>query len=384
MSRRRHPERGAIAVTTMLLLGALLGFFALAFNTGLIMDSRSELQNGSDSAALAAARSLNGESSGLTSARTSAYDYSMSHLAYDQQITIDTGGSDLVFGRWHMLASECTYGSGTPCFEPISSTEPRKINAVKILNGRDGAATHNPLLDLPFGFFVGAATARVGSVAVAVGGGPGIVKCSMPFTIAECKIVDPNTNQMNCNSGPMRVTFSNSNNDGLGFANLYYPDDNQAPSGNFVADILSSGKTCNPNNFEVAPAKIQEGNDFNDKVIDALRGVDNKGNAKDGATCYIGKTMSWAVTADGCPGNPIFHGVQDVVGFVKAKIVEVTDQNGIAYGCPGETVPPVVPADGKAGRSIVVEITCGAGADPTDIGGGRAYNASNVRTRLVQ
>jgi Flp pilus assembly protein TadG len=47
-------------LTTALLFTALLGFFALAFNVGLMMDTRAELQNGSDAAALAGARSLNG------------------------------------------------------------------------------------------------------------------------------------------------------------------------------------------------------------------------------------------------------------------------------------------------------------------------------------
>jgi hypothetical protein len=372
----RHRERGAVAISTALLFTALFGFMALAFNVGLVMDSRTELQNGSDAAALAGARSLNGQSSGLTAARQSAYDYSIKHLAYDEKITINTASSDLVFGRWHMRADECLFGtSGTDCFEPLVTTDPRKITAVKILNGRDGTGTHNALLDLPFGEFIGATTASVRSSAVAVGGGPSTPDCALPLTIAECKIVDPTTNKLNC--GPQSpLLFSNANADGIGFINLYYPTDTQAPSGTFAADVITN-KVCNPNHYEIGPAKVQNGNDFS-KVNDALRGVDNKGNSV--GPCLIGKPMSWAVTDAGCPNNPIFQGVQQVVGFVKATITTVTDNKGNAYGCPGDTVSPVA---GNPKNAIVVEIPCDV-SDTGDYGGGRGYNTSNVRTRLVQ
>jgi hypothetical protein len=363
-------------VSTALLLTALFGFFALAFNVGLILDSRTELQNGSDAAALAGARSLNGKASGLTAARQSAYAYSMKHLAYDQAITIDAFGADLDFGRWHLRAAECVYGGGSDCFEPLPASDPLKITAVRIRNGRNGG-THNAPLELPFGAFIGSTTANVGSAAVAVGGGPAVTKCSLPLTIAECKLVDPGTGNLNC--GPASpLVFSDANSDGIGFINLYYPGNTQAPSGTFAADVINDDRVCNPDNYQIGPAKVQNGNDFG-KVIDALRGVDNKGNAV--GPCLIDQALSWAVTDEGCPSNPIFQGVQQVVGFVKAKITAVTDNHGNALGCPGQSVDPI-PGNPKNG--ILVVIPCDVGADPGEFGGGRDYNTSSVRTRLVQ
>jgi hypothetical protein len=359
------------------LLVALLGFFALAFDTGLLMDTRTQLQNGSDAAALAAAHSLDGTASGLFAASRSAYAFSLRHTAYDQPITIDTS-ADVIFGRWHMSASECLFGrSGHGCFEPLSTTDPRQITAVKLRNGRDGGS-HNPPLDLPFGYFVGATTARVRSEAIAVGGGSAAPGCALPFAVAECQIVDPGTGRMNCDSGPTRLVFSNSNVDGIGFANLYYPNDTQAPNNGFVADAIAN-RTCNPNHFLIGPAKIQNGNDFNDKVIDALRGVDKKGGVV--GPCLIGQTLSWAVTDAGCPSNPTFQGVEDVVGFVKATIAAATDNNGNSLGCPGTTPPPVA---GSPQNAIVVDFPCNVPADPGDFGGGRAFNTTGVRIRLVQ
>ena len=374
--RERHSERGAVAISTALLFTALVGFFALSFNVGLLMESRTELQNGSDSAALAGARSLDGTANGLSLARQWAYDYSMKHIAYDQQITINTSGPDLIFGRWHLRADECLYGSsGGDCFEQLAPSDPRKITAVKILNGRDGG-THNPPLDLLFGAFVGATTASVRSAAVAVGGGEAAPDCALPLTVAECKIVNPDTNQLNC--GPTApLVFSNANADGIGFINLYYPGDTQAPSGTFAADVINN-RLCDPSHYSIGPAKVQNGNDFG-KVIDALRGVDNGGKVI--GPCLIGQTLSWAVTDAGCPSNPIFQGVQEVVGFVKATIVVATDNKGTALGCPGTTASPV---PGNPQNAIIVNIPCDAPTAPGDFGGGRAYNTAKIRTRLVQ
>jgi hypothetical protein len=87
------------------------------------------------------------------------------------------------------------------------------------------------------------------------------------------------------------------------------------------------------------------------------------------------------VTDAGCPGNPTFQGVQEVVGFAKATITAVTDNHGDALGCPGGPAPVV---NGKPKNAVIVAIPCSAPADTGDFGGGRAYNVSNVRTRIVQ
>jgi hypothetical protein len=380
----RHPERGAIAVTTGLLLlgGGLLGFFALSFSVAQIMDSRSELQNGSDSAALAAARSLDGTAAGLTTARSKASNYSLEHLAYDQKITIDKdSGSDLIFGHWHLNAGECKFGtSGKDCFEgPL--VDARKITAVKILNGRDGVGGHNAPLDLPFGTWIGAATTKVRSAAVAVGGGPALVKCALPLTIAECKITDSATGALKCGlQAP--VVFSNDKNDSVGFINLNYPDDKNAPSGNYSADIINNNQVCNPDYYKIGDAKVQNGNDFS-KVNDALRGVDNKGKPVPGGKCWIGETLSWAVIDKGCPDDPDFNNVQPVRGFVKIKITAVADNKGNWSNCAGP-VAMDTKVYGSPKNGIALEVLCDAGTEPGEFGGGRDYNSSNVRTLLVQ
>jgi hypothetical protein len=376
---RRQAERGAVAVAVAIFMVVLLGFFALAFNIGVIMDARAELQNGSDSAALAAARSLNGEASGLLAARLAAAAYTSRHTAFGQALTIDAFGSDLVFGRWHLVASECGFGTGSDCFEPLPTTEPRKITAVKIRNGRDGGS-HNAPITLPFGALVGAQTSSINSAAVAVGAGAATVDCALPLVIAECKIVNL-AGQLQCAAGnTQRLVFSNENSDAMGFVNMYYPGDSQAPSGTFVADVIRSRK-CNPDNFEIGSAKLQNGNDFG-KVIEALRGVTTHGQKEDvTGDCLLKEPQTFAVSDAGCPGNPIFQGVQQLVGFVTVKFAGVTDNQGNPLGCPGFPTPVLPGPVTKNG--IYVDIMCNPPAGSGQIGGGHAFNSA-VAVRLVQ
>ncbi|WP_413248366.1 pilus assembly protein TadG-related protein [Sinomonas flava] len=51
-----HPERGAVAVLTAILMVVLLGFAALAVDGGMLYAKRGELQNGADAAAIAVAQ----------------------------------------------------------------------------------------------------------------------------------------------------------------------------------------------------------------------------------------------------------------------------------------------------------------------------------------
>jgi len=384
MTRCRQPrqsDRGAVVPFVAVTLVAVMGFFSLAINMGVLMDSRAQLQNASDSAALAAARSLNGESSGLTAAREAADAYSRQHAAAGETVLIDAFGSDLLFGRWHLDAEDCVFGDGDDCFEPLDTDEPRKITAVKILNGRDDEATHNSAIELPFGAFVGKDTSAVDSSAVAVGAGAAAVECSLPLVVPECKIVDGD-GKMNCDGAPHRMVFSNANADAVGFINLYYPSDTQAPSGEFVADVIRN-RRCNSSHYRIGEAKMQNGNDFG-KVIDALRGVTVQGkNETVTGPCLIGQSQTLAVSEAGCPANPIFQGVQEVVGFVKATITAVTDNQGNLLGCPNQPVPELTGPFAK--NAVIVDVSCEAEAGSGEWGGGRAYSSSSdVRVRLVQ
>ncbi len=65
-------QQGAVALLFSILLIVILGFIGLAFDLGRLYNRKVELQLVADTAALAAARSLNGTAAGIDAALASA------------------------------------------------------------------------------------------------------------------------------------------------------------------------------------------------------------------------------------------------------------------------------------------------------------------------
>ena len=401
---RRCAESGAVAVLAVLFLLVMGAFFALAFSMGQMMDTRTQLQAASDSAALAAARSLNGEADGLIAARDAAAYYTARHRAFDEDLRIDET-VDVVFGRWHFESDDCTHGSdGNDCFQELDETIPRDITAVRVLNGRDGGS-HNDPLPLAFGAFLGRNTARLSSSAVAVGGGAGATGCSMPLALPECKILN-DAGELRCGE-EMTLSFANATVDGIGFINLYYPDEPHAANPNFVEEEIRNGGCRTDARHSVGEGKLLDGNALINRIIQALRGVDGNGptnscitgnsgdNSNSGGNgngngnndqvsedCLFGTVQRLAVVEEGCPLNPYFHGVQEVVGFVNVRILNVTDNQGCIWTCGSQ---PTGPDDARQ-RTVTVKIECdespASDGDTAPTGGGRVYN-DDATLRLV-
>jgi hypothetical protein len=376
----RDRQRGAVMVLACLMLLMLGAFFTLAFNLGLLMDSRTQLQAAADSAALAAARSLDGEASGLDAARRAARVNTGEHRAYDQNLQI--GDADITFGRWHFKPAECTFGAGADCFEPLDESDPRAITAVRVGNGRDGVGDHNAPIDLPFTAFIPTEQSSLAAQAVAVGGGAAAPQCALPFAVPECRILD-DANHLRCGER-MTLTFANANVDGIGFVNLYYPEERNNANPNWVEDEIR-GQGCRSDRHSVGDAKLFDGNALINRVIEALRGVIQRGNGREQQVgdCLIGDSVhTLAVVNRGCPLNPYFHNVQEVVGFVNVRILQATDNQGYVWTCGPDPAPP---QDGITQRSVTIQIECNQSpAGNTDpLGGGRVYN-DDARLRLVQ
>jgi hypothetical protein len=372
---RRDPQSGVVAVWVAVVMIPMLLAFAVALNMGILMDTKTELQSAADATALAAVRSLNGLPSGITAARAVAVNYSQQHKAYGETLAVDPY-DDLSFGRWK--AKDC---SGD-CFEQLDPTveeNVREINAVKVVNGRDGQ--HGTAVNLPSGGLFTSRTANVTVSATAVGGGPSTAECPMPLTLAECKAVDPLTNKLKCNDGPHRFVLSNDSNDGMGFVNLYGGPAN----GNTASDILRAG--CQKGG--IGTANVQNGNALNQNsaMVKALIGAPANGNGNgkgNGGACYIGSSQTFPVVRLDCPGgDPKFNQEGPVVGFLTAKIIEVVDNNGDVQSCyPGAST--VNYADNSLRQSIVLEISCEEPTMASSSAGGAFFNTGALKLRLVQ
>ena len=378
------------------MLGVMAGFFAMSLNMGILMDTRTQLQGGSDSAALAAAGTLDGTVAGLAAARQAAALYIAEHRAFDQAQII-SASADVTFGKWYFTQSNCVYGTGgTSCFQPFTDAyavaNPRKVTAVKVNNGRDGT-THNAAIDLPFGNFVGTPTAMVRSEAVAIGPGPSDVECSLPLALPECRITN-SAGATRCGE-TFTLTYSDATADGIGFINLYYPEERQAANPNWVVDeILRRG--CDADGHEVSDnaAKLFDGNAMIDRVIQALRGYQVRGQSANYtlvSECLIGKPITMSVINGGCPLNPYFHNVQSVVGFITVTILYVTDNGGNSNNPNQQSaLGNIWDCTGKTGgtgpkRSVTLRIDCQTedAFDNEILGGGPVFDES-IRPKLVQ
>ena len=95
-------ERGQAMLTVMVAFTALLAAGALAIDAGMVFVARSQAQNASDAAALAAARNMIDKTTPavtLGAANTAALGVASSNSTIaNASVTIDTG--DIVYGNW--------------------------------------------------------------------------------------------------------------------------------------------------------------------------------------------------------------------------------------------------------------------------------------------
>src|SRR5580658_6492040 len=108
-------RRGSILPLFALMLVGLLGFVALAIDVGMIAIADTQAQNAADNAAVAGARSLNGSTSGNT---TAAITNAQAAAAANPILTQALSASQVTVqnGSYHYNYSTMTF---TPQFPPV-------------------------------------------------------------------------------------------------------------------------------------------------------------------------------------------------------------------------------------------------------------------------
>src|SRR5512133_1818101 len=124
-------ERGAILIWAVLGLVMVGSMLALAINVGRMVSVRGALQNGTDSAALAAAAELNGQETGISNGQESAVALAAAHHTDSGLNVVVDPAADVVFGHWDR---------STRSFTPIAGrtvADLRIVNAVQVAAGRE-------------------------------------------------------------------------------------------------------------------------------------------------------------------------------------------------------------------------------------------------------
>ena len=185
--QRRLRREGAVAYLVMLMMAALIGIAAYAIDTGHLYKVRTELQNVADASALAAAKELDGSSTGITNAIAMVQAQSdlgdgIGNKAYHDQVEI--AEEDIEFGHWSTKTSTWTSYGSAPSDEQATTANGIRITARR--NSDNGGAVHTPFSGFVHGSFGDRA---VSASATAVGGGPA-TECGFPMAIADCQLTE--------------------------------------------------------------------------------------------------------------------------------------------------------------------------------------------------
>jgi putative Flp pilus-assembly TadE/G-like protein len=342
----RRTERGATAVVVALVLTVMAGFLALVMNVGHLKTVRAQLHNATDSAALAAARELNGTEDGLAAARAMAAAYAAQHqtdsLENDEPRILINPEADVRFGHWWSSRPRAT------AFEEILGRTPADlnwINAVLVQDGRE-AARGNEVKTIT-GLFDRKAT-DVTAASVAVFGGACETYCAVPIAFSSCIIVDPVTKELNCDSV---LEFNSDNTDNIGFTNLA---DDPSVNMNIVRNLVGNDEECTTATQVDASIGVTNGNSL--------------GSVFDGFSTLRGKTVTAPVVYLGECGPEakfVAHAstTAPVIGFVSFTIQEV-------YG------PPV--------NKIILETECQWSGKKAAVGGCNFFGTTSTQPRLVR
>ncbi len=336
LGSRRAP-RGATAVLVAILVAVLAALVMLVVNVGHVMAVRNQLQNATDSAALAGAQALNGTVDGLAAARALAVDFASRH-GTDRDMSVDVDpDADVVLGYWdHALPA-------ADAFTPMTSTTPQALkltNAVLVRAGREAARGN--AVSVFAGALLGRNQADVRAESIAVLGGPCEEGCAVPIAFAECLVVNPD-GSLDCGT---ELVFNSDVTDNIGFTNL-----TNDPS--VSTAVLRSILQGNCQKVEVGdPISISNGANLSPLVGDFLP--------------LLSKQVSAPIVRlpGGCPAKFNEHGNEaPVVGFATFTITAVT---------------------GGATKSISIRLECAA-MEPEPVAPGcEFFGTAPLKPRLVR
>jgi Flp pilus assembly protein TadG len=339
----RRDRRGVAMITVLVALVALIAAGALAIDVGLVLASRTQLQNATDAAALAGGANLIekvGPTVTLGAAEAAVLGQAGLNpsVAAPGGVVVDT--PDITYGHWDLATR--TFDAS------VDLSDPEQVNAVDVVSRSDGAT--NSRVPAFMARIVGRDSFSVSAHATSYLGfagrlGPG--KLDLPIAIDCCKLRGPDCQADYCDTiastvnpcsldvpqaeGPNTVTCLEFHNTAEQNA-CWTQFDGEHPSVNTpdVLDIIETGYQEEvPGLF---PIFVDNGTKtpLIDEIKQRMQGTGGYvGNAA-GTDRYLphtGVNDSWVVglpviecqTEDHCAGGTI----ADMVGFVCFEIREV-------------------------------------------------------------
>jgi hypothetical protein len=382
MPTARARERGSIIIWATLALAMLLAFLAFVLNVGHSMSVGGELQNAVDSAALAGALQLDGQSDQLSPANTAAGDYAGFHYT-DRPDAYQVVADQRLFGTWTP--------PDRPCLSPDTARKDLanslgwyfcqvdkrdtaaalRINAVYVHAARATGTPGGGALPVYLNAFMGNApsTMNRASDAIAVTGGPSeSTAClNVPMVIGTGCVTDANTGAGACDPsapadspGPMyTIGLSSTSVRSAGWSVF----GQSAPSDTAVCQFFqdAAGGKCvkvDIGTEAITSVDIGQGNKMNGGCKGTYPGTGTYSGASFQSVCdwfkpYVGQEIEVPTISESgslseaCPST--YTGSAYVVGFTTMKVLAVNcttiTGNGNGKG-GGGNAPDCVSAPG--------------------------------------
>jgi len=368
--QRRASDRGAIAAVSVFFVLLMLTFLGLTINIGRLLRTKGDLQNASDSAALAAAETLDvkGGTGGPISMggtgggrETDDFDSSMGRSAQSaakavvnsfrvmnevNQLPVFniTTNQDLLFGFWHWKngPEKCAFTSGM-CgqgWEPSDVQPPTCFEPLQMFGTTAVSVTVRYQVPPVLGSFLGQTSTWMKTTSIAVGR-RSRVKCAMPFAVSTYDAAEPPTPIVYDSSGVEAGLYCDGHNysftsQNLGcsatLARVDVTDQQAMAPGDLKAFVRSeivdncANDTADTHYYTGAPTVPATGLADSDirPIVDGLLGIPTRPGGKTGP-CRLGQPMVLPVIKYGvqgihaCPTSPWppdASAVPLVVGFV--------------------------------------------------------------------
>ncbi len=383
MSRSsRFGERGATAVFVALTVAVLGGFLALAINVGHLYTVRAQLQNASDSGALAGAQALNGKTDGLDPAVALAGQFASLH---DTDSTVQVVASAIELGRWTPTTQPCAAWGGVASgqtgpagyqfcrIDGRDSLAALRINAVRVQTMRAAGAPGGGAAPVFMSGLLGAgSTANVGTEAVAVSGGPCQEVCpTVPLVI-----------RAGCLLGPDALRCGQQYTLGLSAATIdtagWTLFNSTNPNSNGICTLFKNGTSnCNLSVGET----IATGNGNNLSATCRDPGTSGTKTLCDWFKRYVGSPVQVPVVdyngGGACSGG--YQGTGTVAGFATLQVTAVVCASGTAGDVAGSPCAPYA-----TGQCIAVQLLCDQKDQNPNPPGCDWFGTGPLRRRLVR
>lgn len=375
---RTGRERGVVLVMVAVLILVLIGFAALVIDLGKLFKVRNELQNASDSAALAGAGALDRTAAGVDLARERALDYAALHEADQGEVVVVD--DDVVFGTWD---------EDTRTFTPLGSApdEPAAVDAVRVTTRREDA-TGDPVT-LHLGPVLGTSRADVRTDAIAVAGGPRS-ECGFPMVVADCAL-DQALDDGSCGHC---MTYQDSTSDNAGWTSF----DDGSVSGPTITELIRAA--CFDRNGHVAvdpvtgecqgaceeaeldqEIKVQNGNLLNqgkNNFCPVLQTILTRGIKNGPARAFTVRVPVLASTPGSSCDASRFSSYHTIAGFAAFDILGARCGNAD----PGVFVAGASCTPPASGKYVIGALRCDLVSE--DPAGGGWFGIRTLHPRLVE